>query len=205
MVASVTSRPRRVATRERWVKALQRAFDNGVQVFQVASTGAWIATSTSKPGIAHQTDGIECSCEAWLNGDPICTHRAAVLHALGKLDLDTDPEPTTPAPVVALPAPMCSTCDDARSVTVANRIRPGLTFQKPCPDCAAKNALPTLTFRPDTTEGDQPSTRPCRRCDRTGTELNAAGVFVDCRDCEGTGAVPRAVLSLTYTATPITA
>jgi len=79
-------RRRREATPERWQKALERAFANGCQIFQDQTTGMWIVTSASKPGACYATDGEECSCEAWLAGDPVCQHRALYRWRHGRLE-----------------------------------------------------------------------------------------------------------------------
>lgn len=94
-------RPRRQATPERWQAALTRAIANGIRVYQESTTGLMLATSASKPGVIHATDGITCGCEAALANDPVCQHRAMFWHLAGVLDLD--PEPTPAAPIVALP------------------------------------------------------------------------------------------------------
>lgn len=190
MVATVASRPRRVATPERWQKALARAIENGVQAFQVANSGAWVVTSKSSPGTVYETDGIECGCQAWLNGDPVCMHRAAYFAAMGMLELD-QPEPTPPAPAVAaLPIPYkCATCEDTGAIRKQNRIRPDLTFRAPCPVC--RPAMPTTTFLATTPEGDQPSTPilgNCPECGGTGCH-RAPGFFADCEACDGVGFV----------------
>lgn len=85
---TVTRCPR-VATPERWQSALRRAIANGIEVYQIAATGEWIATSASKPGTAYITDGVTCECEAAEFGnDPVCQHRAAFWHANGGLELE---------------------------------------------------------------------------------------------------------------------
>jgi hypothetical protein len=90
-------RKSRQASPERWQRALQRALFAGVAAKQLAGSGAWIVASASRPGVAYETDGIACTCEAaMLGGDPVCLHRAAFWHAQGVLDLD-DPEPPPPA------------------------------------------------------------------------------------------------------------
>jgi len=214
MVATAPDR-RHVATLDRWVKALERSALEGINAFQISSTGQWVVTSASDPLTAYATDGIDCDCLAAVNGDCVCKHRAIVLHLTGRLMIgpalpitiiDLDPEPTPPAPAdAAIPSPYtCSTCEDTGAITVENRIRPGLTFRKPCPDC--RTSVPTLTFAAKpTTEGDQPSpsTRWCRACDHTGTALDDAGRFSNCRDCMGTGEVPCAVASPDFAGVPI--
>jgi hypothetical protein len=71
-------RPRRQVSPERWQRAPERALFAGVDAKQLAGTGQWIVSSASRPGLAYQTDGISCGCEAaMLGGDPVCLHRAA--------------------------------------------------------------------------------------------------------------------------------
>lgn len=99
-MATAIRRPR-VATPQRWQKALQRALDGQVQVRQLAGSGAWIATSASDGSTAYEVEvtgdvAHGCSCLAGMNGDPCCKHRAAFSFAIGLLDLDPEPEPTAP-------------------------------------------------------------------------------------------------------------
>lgn len=68
---------------------------------------------------------------------------------------DDDTEPVPPAPALAFIT--CATCDDAGAVTVANRILPHLTFRKPCPDCRAKDSIPTAAFVGRTREATPPT------------------------------------------------
>lgn len=86
---------RRSETPERWQRALQRAIDNGIEVFQAADSGERFVTSASKLDTLHRTDGYSCSCEAALAGDPVCQHRAVVRFILG-----WGPQPSAPAPVL---------------------------------------------------------------------------------------------------------
>jgi hypothetical protein len=82
----------RQASPERWQRALERALFAGVEAKQLAGTGQWIVSSASRPGLAYQTDGISCDCEAaMLGGDAVCLHRAAYWYAQGVLDLDPEP------------------------------------------------------------------------------------------------------------------
>jgi hypothetical protein len=102
MAQQTESRKVRQATPERWQRALQRAQFAGVEAKQLASSGEWIVSSASRPGIAYCTDGATCDCEAaMLGGDPVCLHRAAYWYAPGVvLELDPEPEPGTPAATV---------------------------------------------------------------------------------------------------------
>jgi hypothetical protein len=167
--------------------------------FQVANTGAIVVTSKSEPGIVYQTDGIECGCLAHVNGDPVCSHRALYHHLRGVLNIDPEPTPpAAPAAVATVSPYLCATCEDAGAVRVPNRIRPDLTYRKPCPDCRA--SVPMMTFGLT-----MPTTRACRECDGTGTGLDDSGRFTDCGDCRGPGIVPRAVPALDWTAIPLAA
>ena len=82
---------------ERWAKALERAVENGLEVFAVADTGERFVTSASRLDVLHRPDGYSCTCEAAVAGDEVCQHRAVVRHLLGWL-----PEPTAPAPATTV-------------------------------------------------------------------------------------------------------
>lgn len=164
MSTATRTHRQRTATPDRWQSALRRSIENGVQVFQIASSGQWVATSASKPGIVHETDGITCTCEAAVFGnDPICQHRAAYYHRQGVLDLELTAEEMAAAAAIATGdvtvivldevAPVgsrfdCERCEDTGAISSANRVLPGSTFRRPCPGCRAKNAVPTMHFRP---------------------------------------------------------
>jgi hypothetical protein len=95
----------RVATPERWAKALERAIASGIEPLQIAGTGEWVVTSASKLGTVYRTDGINCECEAAVHGDEVCQHRAVVLFVLGRLSF---PEPTASTENLAsIPCPDC--------------------------------------------------------------------------------------------------
>ena len=108
-MVQTTARPQRQPTRARWQAALARALTEGVQVRQLAGSGAWVATSGSDAGTAYGleiTNGVAhgCDCLAGDNGDPVCKHRALWWHLAGLVHLaDPEPEPPTPAaPAAAL-------------------------------------------------------------------------------------------------------
>lgn len=86
----------RKATPERWQCALQRAFDEGIELRQLAGCGMVVATSASDPTIAYEVSRFGCECRAGEYGDEVCKHRALFWHMQGALDLD-DPEPPIPA------------------------------------------------------------------------------------------------------------
>jgi hypothetical protein len=99
-----TAPRKRTATPDRWALALLRAHGNGVQIFQVAGSGEWVATSTSKPGTCYRTDGVDCQCEAaMLGNDPVCVHRALYWEAQGVICLagSHDPAPAPAASTIA--------------------------------------------------------------------------------------------------------
>src|SRR5829696_7817017 len=123
MAQQMETRKVRQATPERWKRALERALFAGVEAKQLASSGEWIVSSASRPGIAYRTDGITCDCEAaMLGGDPVCLHRAAYWFAVGVLEL----EPESPAATPAAPV-VCFCCrgteSGARSLRARARAR----------------------------------------------------------------------------------
>ena len=76
---------RRANTPDRWQAALQRALLEGVQVRQLAGSGAWVATSSTDPGAAYEVTPWTCECQAGQYDDPVCKHRAALHLRLGRL------------------------------------------------------------------------------------------------------------------------
>jgi hypothetical protein len=101
----------RQATTERWQRALHRVRFAGVEAKQLAGSSKWIVSSASRPGIAYQTDGISCDCEAAMLGcDPVCLDRAAYWYAQGALELD--PEPGVPAPAAPV---ICFRCRGSKA------------------------------------------------------------------------------------------
>ncbi len=78
----------------RWQRAKERADTGGVQVFCVGGDPrVWAVTSASCPGAAYIVEirpdaAPTCQCKAATKkNDPICVHRAAVLHRLGMLPI----------------------------------------------------------------------------------------------------------------------
>ncbi|MDP9471619.1 MAG: hypothetical protein M3Q71_13290 [Chloroflexota bacterium] len=135
MVQTTNRRPARRATHERWQAALQRALAEGIQVRQLAGSGAWIATSGTDAAAAYLVSGNGCECQAGEYGDPVCKHRAAYWHALGALDLE--PEPAA-APVVTAPAPAtCPACggNGFDPGCQGHRLAGGFVVHCPCPTC----------------------------------------------------------------------
>ncbi len=78
-------RANRTNTPDRWQAALRRALVEGVQVRQLAGSGAWVATSSSDPGAAYEVTPWTCECQAGQHDDPVCKHRAALHLRLGRL------------------------------------------------------------------------------------------------------------------------
>ncbi|MDP9366894.1 MAG: SWIM zinc finger family protein [Chloroflexota bacterium] len=97
MATTMQTRKPVTATPARWQAALRRAFKEGVQVRQLAGSGAWIATSGTDAATAYVVSLGECECPAGEHGDPVCKHRAALAHRLGRLNADPDFEPPAPA------------------------------------------------------------------------------------------------------------
>ncbi len=135
MAQTQTRRPIRRATPQRWQAALQRALAEGIQVRQLAGSGAWVATSGSDPAVAYLVSAQGCECQAGEHGDPTCKHRAAFWHAQGVLDLE--PEPAA-APVVAAPTPAtCPACggNGFDPGCQGHRIAGSFVVHCPCPTC----------------------------------------------------------------------
>ncbi len=132
-------RPVRRATPQRWQTALQRALAEGIQVRQLAGSGAWIATSGSDAAVAYLVSAQGCECQAGEYGDPICKHRAAYWHALGALDLEPEP-----VPVVTVPTPAtCPTCggNGFDPGCQGHRVSAGYVVHCPCPRCDGSGAV----------------------------------------------------------------
>ncbi len=142
-MATTMRRTNRTASPARWQAALARAIAEGVQVRQLASSGAWIATSGQDATIAYQvavSGGVAhgCDCPAGEHGDPVCKHRALWYHRAGLLD--PEPDPATPA-IVVVSRP-CAACDGAgyqRMVTGG-----GLAdwWAVPCHACTGAGVVP---------------------------------------------------------------
>src|SRR4051812_30657527 len=89
-----TANRQRVASPERWAKALQRAIDHGIDVLDIVGDPTHFAVeSQSRPGVVHLVDaaGRVCTCEAAMTGDAVCAHRAIVRFAAGLLAMPVAP------------------------------------------------------------------------------------------------------------------
>ena len=109
MATQMQTRRTRQASPERWQKAAQRAVTEGIQIRQLAGSGAWVANSRSDAAVAYEvevTDNIAhgCSCLAEINDDPVCKHRAAFYILIGALDPFPEPPPAAPS------LPICFRC-----------------------------------------------------------------------------------------------
>ncbi len=133
MVQTIIRRPVRRATPERWQAALRRAIAEGIQVRQLAGSGAWIATSGSDTTAASLVSVNGCECQAGEYGDPVCKHRAAYWHALGALDLESEPA-ATPAPAASATCPGCGG-NGFDPACQGHRIARGYLVRCPCPRC----------------------------------------------------------------------
>jgi hypothetical protein len=83
-----TRRATQIPIDERWQAARARAMVERIVVFQVESTGQWVASSGTKPGkgyaIAVQGNRTyDCDCDAGKHGDEVCKHRAAFYEQIG--------------------------------------------------------------------------------------------------------------------------
>ncbi len=142
MATTMIIRRQRQATPERWQAALARAIAEGVQVRQLAGSGAWIATSGQDATIAYQvavSGGVAhgCDCPAGEHGDPVCKHRALWYHLAGLLD----PEPDPAAPAIAAMVP-CRDCggDGYQRIITGGRLADW--WAAPCHACQSTGAVP---------------------------------------------------------------
>ena len=113
-MATSVARRSRVATPERWQKALERALTEGIEVRQVNSSGMWVANSGTHANVAYVLEIVHgvvrsCSCPAGEFGDACCKHAARYYFDAGLLD----PEP--PAAQAAAP---CGRCHGAGALTM---------------------------------------------------------------------------------------
>src|SRR5688500_4530450 len=120
----------RTSSPVRWIKAAERAIAEGVQIRQLAGSGAWIASSGSDSTIAYEVEvtgnvAHGCGCLAGQNDDPVCKHRAAFYLLIGALDVTPEPDPPAlgaapVAPLVVLGGwSMVNERDDDCAVAVA--------------------------------------------------------------------------------------
>lgn len=89
-------RQTRTSTPARWMKAVERALAEGVEVRQLAGSGLWVASSGSDATVAYEVDvtgnvAHGCGCLAGLNGDPVCKHRAAFYLLIGAVHPSQQP------------------------------------------------------------------------------------------------------------------
>ncbi len=62
----------RIETAARWSKATERAAERGVQVRQLATSGVWIATSSTDATADYVVTVAGCECRAGAEDDPVC-------------------------------------------------------------------------------------------------------------------------------------
>lgn len=138
MVTTSTRRPARASIAARWVTAVTRAATEGVKVFQLPTSGVWIATSGTDATTAYVVTETACECYAGAHGDPVCKHRAQLRVQLGTL------APTAPAvaevlviatPVATPAARMCTDCLDTGTARIATGY--GLSDWVAVPCCCA--------------------------------------------------------------------
>ncbi len=143
-MATTMIRRQQTATPARWRKALVRAIAEGVQVRQLAGSGAWIATSGQDAGVAYQvavSGGVAhgCDCPAGEHGDPVCKHRALWYHVAGLLD----PEPEPPAPAsIAVASRPCGACDGDGYQRIITGGHLSDWWAAPCAACQSTGTVP---------------------------------------------------------------
>ena len=106
----------RTSSPERWIKAAERAVAEGVQIRQLAGSGAWIANSGSDSTVAYEVEvtgnvAHGCGCLAGMNDDPVCKHRAAFYLLIGALDVTPEPDP----PALGAAPVICFRCRGAEA------------------------------------------------------------------------------------------
>jgi len=126
----------RAATPGRWRAAIERAITEGIEVRQLAGSGAWVATSGSDPLSAYEvavSGGVAhgCTCPAGEYGDPVCKHRGAYYLCLALID----PAPEPPAPAVIVRRRACPECAGDGWRRKASAIFAGVTFRVTCRAC----------------------------------------------------------------------
>jgi len=111
------------------------ARDRGIRLYQEATTGAWFATSATKPGAVYYVTGYSCTCEGFVYHQR-CSHHAALLDRLGWLpDIAGNVAGSPPVAV----APPCVRCR-GRGFTYAEAGPDQWPFEIPCRTCGAEPA-----------------------------------------------------------------
>ena len=137
MATTTPRRDYRRATPERWQAALKRSVAGNVQVRQLNTSGAWIATSSSDGASAYEIDVVggvarSCTCAAGEYGDPVCCHRAAFYRHVGLLDLEEGP---------------CSACNGTGYVRKTSELF-GTTYRVDCRKCGGRGNCPPAVAVP---------------------------------------------------------
>jgi hypothetical protein len=133
---------RRTESADRWMKALDRALANGLEVFVVNDTGERMVTSASQLDTLYRTNGRHCTCAAALAGDPVCQHRAVVRYVMGWLG---EPSPSSPAARPAVTR-RCLSCTAGKVETWGVSGPIGWTA---CSVCGGTGALPAPQPQPE--------------------------------------------------------
>ncbi len=106
-MATTMQRTARQATPATWQRMLRKALDEGIEVRQLAGSGAWVATSSTDPNAAYVVSLAACECPGHEYGG-YCKHRAKLAHHLGRLTLrGPEPEPAGPAALTLMPCDGC--------------------------------------------------------------------------------------------------
>lgn len=170
-------------TPARWQAALKRALDKSISVRQLSGCGAWVATSGSDAATAYLVTEAGCECVAARHGDPVCCHRAALAHKLGRLSLDTE---HTPPAAPAAEMTRCVWCSGSGLDSAVFGTGPSAEHRTiACCVCRGRGEVHA--------EDVNPETEPCPDCDGTGlTEwAGASGTWraLPCGGCDSSGVV----------------
>ena len=122
------------------------ARDRGIRHYQEATTGAWFATSATKPGAVYDVTGYSCTCEGFVYHGR-CSHHSALLARLGWLPDVADVTPA-PTPITAAATVPCRACG-GRGLDPACGGHPSPSGPVTCEcercDGAGRRPAPTLT------------------------------------------------------------
>jgi len=118
-----------------WVRALDRAIQNALDVLVEPISGEAFVESATRPGKLYAVSATTCTCPAGAHGVP-CQHRACYLAQIGALPLPVS------VPVATPPCPAC-TAGKVEEFGVSGPIG-----CKPCPACDGTGVVPAPATRP---------------------------------------------------------
>lgn len=107
MADQTTARTVRPTTPADLWRLAEQGRRNGVRILTECVSGEHFATSASEPGTLYRLTAYTCTCKGFVHTGR-CQHHSLLLAELGWLpDLDTDPEPPTPAAPATRPCDYC--------------------------------------------------------------------------------------------------